>query len=87
MLPTALALVRGTGLVDVEQRDFRASRGKGPGGRKSDRACRAGDGDDLPRQRQFPGAAELGLFQRPIFDIEQVGLAAADRNGRSLPHR
>ncbi len=38
-----------------------------------------------PRQRQFPGAAQLRLFQRPVFDIEQIGLRqrleAADRLG------
>ena len=47
--------------------------------------ARAGDDHDLARQRRFPGAAQLGLLQRPVFHVEQIGLGqrleAADRLG------
>ena len=43
-------------------------------GRKSDRTGGAGDDGDLARQRQLLGAAELGLLERPVFDVEQIGL-------------
>ena len=62
------------GLVDIEQRYFGAGRRERFCRCKSDGARRAGDGDDLPRQRQLPGAAQFRLLQRPVFDIEQIGL-------------
>src|SRR5262249_21777802 len=62
----------GGGLVYVEERNFCAGRGKRPGGRASDRAASAGDGYDLARQRFFRLFSELGLLQRPVFDVEHV---------------
>ena len=62
------------GLVDIEQRDFGAGRGERLCGGRTDRAGSAGDDGDLSGQRQLFGAAELGLLERPVFDIEQIGL-------------
>ena len=73
------------GLVDIEQRHFGAGRGERLGGGRTDGAGGAGDRRDLAGQRQLLGAAELGLLQRPVFDVEQIGLRqrleAADRLG------
>ena len=71
--------------VYVEQRhlgpgmDHRARCGE------SDGAGAAGHHRDLAGERLFGGLAELGLFERPVFDVEEVGLAdrfePADRLG------
>ena len=62
------------GLVDIEQRHFGAGRRERLCRCKADGARGAGDGDNLPRQRQLLGAAELRLLERPVFDVEQIGL-------------
>ena len=46
-------------------------------GCRADARAAAGDDRDLPRQHLLRGLAELGLFQRPIFDIEHVGFGDA----------
>ena len=61
-------------LVAVEHGHFRALFGKRFGGRRADARAAAGDDRDLARQRLLGGLAELGLFQRPIFDVELVFL-------------
>ena len=76
----------GRGLeVHVEQRDLGAGGGERPGGGGADRAGGAGDDGDLAGQRLVRLLAELGLFDRPVFDVEHVGfgdrLEAADRLG------
>ena len=62
------------GLVDIQQRHFGAGRRERFRGRKSDRTRSTGDDGDLSRQRQLLCAAELRLLERPVFDIEQIGL-------------
>ena len=66
-------------LVDVEQRDFGAGRRERLGGGGADGAGRAGDDGDLAGQRHFLGAAELGLLQRPVFDVEHVGFGSGSK--------
>ena len=41
----------------------------------SDGAAAAGDGDDLAGKTLLDAAAELGLFERPVFHVEMLGLA------------
>ncbi len=82
---SGFGLFGGLGKIDIEQRDLGAGIGKRLGGRRPDRATRAGDDSDLARQRLFRILAELGLFDRPIFGVEHVGfgdrLEAADGFG------
>ena len=71
--------------VDVEQRHL------GPGidhrtrCSEADGAGAAGHRRDLAGERLFGGLAEFGLFERPVFDVEEIGLAdrfePADRLG------
>ena len=72
--------------VDVEYRDLRALGGKGLDRRGADAAPAAGDERDMSRQRLLRALAELGLLERPVLDVEQVGLThrgvAADGLGR-----
>ena len=60
--------------MTVEQRDFRAGRGERFRCCGADCAGGAGDDGNLSSQRPFLACAELGLLQRPVFDIEHVGL-------------
>ncbi len=73
------------GDIHIEQRDFGARRCEGLSRCRADCAAGAGDRDDLAGERQFLAGAELGLFERPIFAIEHLGLGnrleAADRFG------
>ena len=77
--------VRRGALVAVKQRHLGARRHECLGGRPPDRAAAAGDDGDLASERLFRRAAELGLFQRPIFHVEHLRLRdrleAADRLG------
>ena len=95
--PIALACFARPRQIDIEQRDLGAGRGERLGGGGADRAARAGD---RPRPGRRAAArlrlAELGLLDRPVFDVEHVGfgdrLEAADRLGvgdglRSRPRR
>ena len=72
-------------LIDIEQCDLGAGCRERFCRRKADGAGGAGDDGDLARQRQLPGTAQFRLLQRPVFDIEQIGLRqrleAADRLG------
>ena len=61
--------------IKVEQGDFRTGGPKGARASLADFAGRSGDGDDMARQRLLGRAAKLRLFERPIFDVEHVGLA------------
>ena len=61
--------------MDVEQRHFGARPAQRARRRKADRTRTAGDDRDLSGQRLIDALAELGLFQRPVFDVEQVSLA------------
>src|SRR5436305_3243045 len=56
--------------MDVEQRHFGARLAQRARGRKADRTRTAGDDSDLSGQRLIDALAELGLFQRPVFDVE-----------------
>ena len=73
----------GTGAVD--QRDLGPGAFQRPRRREADRAGAAGDQRDLAGERLFDRAAELGLFERPVFHLEQFGLGQrlepADRFG------
>ena len=69
-----LGLLARRGEIEVEQRDFRAGRGERLRGRGADGARGAGDDGNLAGQRRLLADAELGLLQRPIFDVEHVGL-------------
>ena len=59
--------------------DHRARSGEADG------AGAAGHHRDLAGERLFGGLAEFGLFERPVFDVEEIGLAdrfePADRLG------
>ena len=75
----------GVGLGAIEERDLGARPAQRPRRRQADRAGAAGHHRDLPGQRLGGVWRELGLFQRPVFDLEQLGFAdrfeAADRLG------
>ncbi len=63
--------------IAVQDRHFRALGGHGPGRRRPDAGTAAGDHRHLPGQHFFVRLAQLGLFQRPIFDFEHVEFADA----------
>src|SRR6185437_13389483 len=56
-----------------------------PGRRRADGAAAAGDERDLAGERLHLALAELRLLQRPVLDVEEIGLRdrfeAADRLG------
>ncbi len=66
---------RGSVAVDVEQGDLGAGARHRARRRKTDRAGAAGHGRDLPGERLVGDLAELCLFERPVFDVEQIGFA------------
>ncbi len=72
---------------DVEQRDLGAFRAKCLGDGKPEPAGGAGDDGDLAGQRLLDRLGQLDLFERPIFEVEQIGLVqrrpAADALGAS----
>ncbi len=76
---------RGGITIDIEQRQFGAGAGHCPGDRKADRAGTPGHDRDLAGERLLDSLAELCLFERPVFDVEHIGLAdrveTADRFG------
>ena len=61
--------------VPVENRDGGASRRERASGRRSDPRTTPGYHHDLPRQRRLRPLPELRLLQRPVLDVEHVGLA------------
>ncbi len=77
--------------IAVQDRDFRALPGHRLRRRRPDAGAAAGDHRHLPRQRFFVRLAQLGLFQRPIFDFEHVVFAdafvLADRLGIARSRR
>ena len=66
-------LFRG-GAVEIGEHGLGAGCTHRRGGREPDRAGAAGHQRDLAGQRLFLGAAELCLFERPVFHREQFGL-------------
>ena len=83
--PISRAIARRRIAIAVEHRDFRACARHRFRRRRTNARTAAGDDGDLSRQRLLRRLAELGLFQRPVFDIEHVGfgdrLIAAHRFG------
>ena len=71
--------------IEVQYGNFRAIVLERLGRRRADRAGPAGHHGDLAGQRFFFRRAQLGLLQRPIFHVEQIGLGQrlepADRLG------
>ena len=63
--------------VAVEHDDLRALLGEGGRRRGADARGAAGDDRDAPRQRLLRRRAELGLLERPVLDVEDVGLGDA----------
>ena len=61
--------------IQIEQRHIRA-RGPEPPAPSPDRSRRPAPviATHLPGERGFPCIAQLGLFQRPVFDIEHVAI-------------
>ena len=61
-------------LGEVDERQFGAFGAKRFGDGEADAARRSGDDGDLARQRLLGGLGELDLFERPVFEVEQVAL-------------
>src|SRR3546814_1037827 len=72
-------------LVQIEQRDLRAGVDEAPGDGGADGAARAGHRDDPAGHPLLLRRSELGLLQRPVLDLEGLGLGdrvePADRLG------
>ena len=72
-----LAALLGHGLgrfaIQVQYHHFGTLLSKGDGTGRADARTAAGDHGHLTGQRLFRRLAQLGLFQRPIFHIEQIG--------------
>src|SRR5476651_817647 len=65
------------GDVAIDDHDLRTFFGEGRSGGGADARGTAGHDDDAARQRLLGRGAELGLLERPVFDVENVRLGDA----------